>query len=160
MPKVDLPAQPPRSGVKLGTALIGAAVALVLVGVPLAGWLYLRHQADVFSLSLELKTPQGRRDIRVLGTEITLEERARKEEPVSNNCGLGLLDFYAFSKLARSTLDPREPQKKPVAGTYVLSFGDDDPQDGNGQVDPQQAAVISEFLVKRATGCFSRSEKL
>lgn len=133
------------------------AVLLVLVAVPTAAFLYLRHRAEVFSLSLELKTPQGERDIRVMGTEITLEEHARKAEPVIHNCAMGLLDFYAFSKLARATLDPHEPDKKLVAGTFVLSFGDDDPQDGNGQLDSAQATTLSDFLLKRASGCVDRT---
>jgi hypothetical protein len=139
-----------------------AIVAVVLLALPAGGgaWVWLTRSARVFSLTLELNTPQGEREIRVLGTEVTLEERERRSAAVTHSCDLGLLDYFALRRLARATLNDRELDKKVKAGTFAITLGDDDPQNGNGDVDAEQAAALSDFVVKHSRGCVDTAHKL
>jgi hypothetical protein len=136
------------------------AVVVVIAAGAAGAYFWLQHTAERFSLTLELKTPQGERGIRVTGTEIVLEERERKREGVLHNCEMGPVDFLAFRKLARETLNDKDLDKKSRVGTFMLSVGDDDPQNGNGDVDAAQAAALTEFIVKRLQGCVDLSRKL
>jgi hypothetical protein len=141
---------------------VRVAIMLAVLGVGAAGgaWFWLDRQAQVFSLALVLKTPQGEREIRVLGTGVTLEEHERRGTPVTHNCALPLLDFYSLRKLARTTLSDRELNKKVKAGTFAVTLGDDDPQNGTGDLDAEQAAALGDFIVKRAQGCVDEAKKL
>src|SRR4051812_21542266 len=95
MPRVDLPEVPQKSGPTLRSVVIVAGLLVFLVVPPLGGFFWLQHKSAIFALTLELKTKQGERDIRVVGTEVTLEERERRAAPVLHNCTMDLLDFYA-----------------------------------------------------------------
>jgi hypothetical protein len=155
---MDLHELPRKDGLTIRWPLIGLISVVTLGGACLLGWRWVQSKAEVFSLTLHLKTPQGSRELRVVGTDVTLEEQVKRADPVINTCTMDLMDFFDFRKLARATLS--EPREKPrTAGTYVLMLGDGDPLDGNGNVDAEQAQVLTDFVVKRLHGCVDRSEK-
>ncbi len=125
---------------------------MVLVGGGGAVAFMLLRRVEAFTLRLELKTPQGERALRVAGREVIIDETPRTGPPTSTNCELGLGDALKLHGLSRAQLLERSADEKRLAGTFMTSVGDDDAL-GNGNVDVEQAAVLSDFIVKHSSGC-------